>query len=213
MADLSNRRKSYERGELIESNVPSNPFDLFADWFTLAESSETVSEANAMTVATSDKNNIVRSRVVLLKSFSDAGFIFYTNYNSKKGIAIRQNPNVSISFFWPSLERQIIIMGKAEKISEAESVQYFHSRPRGSQLGAVASEQSEIVAGRSFLETKLQDFTEKYDDQEIPKPEDWGGYLVKPHSIEFWQGRANRLHDRLEYSDLNGKWNLNRLSP
>lgn len=212
--DLSNYRKSYEKEELLEQNCPENPIELFRNWFFVADESETVDEANAMTISTIGLDGFPKSRVVLLKKYTYEGFIFYTNYNSEKGKAITNNPNVCLSFFWAGLERQIIIKGKAEKIAENLSDGYFESRPDGSKLGAWASNQSEVVTSRSYLDEKLQKIEHQFQDQEIKRPPHWGGYIIKPISIEFWQGRPNRMHDRIRYVlNKDFSWKLERLAP
>ncbi|WP_435415649.1 pyridoxamine 5'-phosphate oxidase [Polaribacter aestuariivivens] len=212
--DLSNYRKSYEKQELLESNCPENPMELFQTWFRNADESDAVEETNAMTVATIGKDGFPKSRVVLLKKFTWEGFIFYTNYTSEKGKAIADNNNICLSFFWPVLEQQIIIKGKAEKQAENLSDGYFESRPDGSKLGAWASNQSNVVASRDELDATLKNFEKKFENNEIPRPKHWGGYLVKPISIEFWQGRPNRMHDRIRYSlQKDFSWKLERLAP
>ncbi|QTE22759.1 pyridoxamine 5'-phosphate oxidase [Polaribacter cellanae] len=212
--DLSNYRKSYEKQELLESNCPENPMELFQTWFRNAEASEAVEETNAMTISTVGKDGFPKSRVVLLKKFTWEGFIFYTNYTSEKGKAIAANNNICLSFFWPALEQQIIIKGKAEKQAENLSDGYFESRPDGSKLGAWASNQSSVVSSRKELEDTLVSLEQKFDGKEIPRPKHWGGYLVKPISIEFWQGRPNRLHDRIRYTlQEDFSWKLERLAP
>ncbi|TVZ59844.1 pyridoxamine 5'-phosphate oxidase [Flavobacteriaceae bacterium MAR_2010_105] len=212
--DLSNYRKSYEKGELLKKNVPENPMELFQKWFHEIDHFFPEIESNAMTIATVGSDGYPRNRVVLLKKFTYEGFIFYTNYNSEKGKAINKNPKVCLSFFWHGAERQIIIKGKAEKIAENLSDGYFESRPRGSQLGALASNQSEPIANRELLENKLKVLEASFEGKEIPRPDNWGGYIVKPVEFEFWQGRANRLHDRIQYKlDQNFYWNISRLSP
>jgi pyridoxamine 5'-phosphate oxidase len=212
--DLSNYRKSYEKEELLEVNCPENPMELFQTWFRNADESETVEETNAMTIATVGKDGFPKNRIVLLKKFTWEGFIFYTNYNSEKGKAIEANQNICLSFFWPALEQQIIIKGKAEKLAENLSDGYFESRPKGSQLGAWASNQSSVVASREVLENNIINLEKEYQDKEIPRPEHWGGYLIKPVSIEFWQGRPNRLHDRIRYTlQEDFSWKLERLAP
>ncbi|MFT4642599.1 MAG: pyridoxamine 5'-phosphate oxidase [Candidatus Azotimanducaceae bacterium] len=212
--DLSNYRKSYQKSELLESMIPENPMELFQQWFHEIEESNSNEESNAMTIATNGNDGFPKSRVVLMKKFTWEGFIFYTNYNSEKGKAIAEDPNICLSFFWHTLERQIIIKGIAEKISENISDGYFESRPDGSKLGAWASDQSEVVDSREILDKRLKTFEEKYNKKEIPRPEHWGGYLVKPVSIEFWQGRPNRMHDRIRYT-LEEKidWKIERLAP
>ncbi len=212
--DLSNYRKSYEKGELLLENVPENPIELFRNWFIEIDTHFDIDETNAMTVSTIGLDGYPKSRVVLLKRYTYEGFIFYTNYNSEKGKAITANPNVCLSFFWHSAERQIIIKGKAEKISENLSDGYFESRPRGSQLGAIVSNQSDTVADRKELEAKLKTLEEQYEGKEIERPKHWGGFMVKPIELEFWQGRPNRLHDRIRYQlqeDYN--WKIERLAP
>ncbi|MFC0604795.1 pyridoxamine 5'-phosphate oxidase [Winogradskyella pulchriflava] len=212
--DLSNYRKSYEKGELLLTNVPENPIELFRDWFVEVDTHFDIEEANAMTISTFGLDGYPKNRVVLLKKYTHEGFIFYTNYNSEKGKAIEVNPNVCLSFFWHSAERQIIIKGKAEKIAENLSDGYFESRPRGSQLGAIVSNQSEVIKNRDELEAKLKRLEDEYEGKDILRPTYWGGYIVKPVEIEFWQGRPNRLHDRIRYQlQANFDWKIERLAP
>jgi len=212
--DLSNYRKSYERQELLESNCPENPIELFQNWFLNADSSNLVEETNAMTISAIGLDGFPKNRVVLLKKYTSDGFIFYTNYNSEKGNAIANNNNVCLSFFWADLEQQVIIKGKAEKLAENLSDEYFESRPDGSKLGAWASNQSIVVSSREELDTNLSSFEKKFKGEEILRPKHWGGYLVKPISIEFWQGRPNRMHDRIRYSlQKDFSWKLERLAP
>lgn len=212
MKDLSNYRKSYEKSELIENAIPENPFELFSKWFQEAEAIGGTEEVNAMTIATIGTDGFPKSRIVLLKQLTSEGFIFFTNYESEKGKSIAENPNVCLSFFWPYAERQVIIKGKAEKTSDAISDEYFHSRPIGSQLGAVASHQSEVISDREVLEEKIKNLETEFSGKEITRPNYWGGYLVKPHEIEFWQGRPNRLHDRIRYQLQESAWKKDRLS-
>jgi pyridoxamine 5'-phosphate oxidase len=212
--DLSNYRKSYEKQELLESNCPENPIELFRDWFLNADASDMISEANAMNIASIGLDGFPKNRVVLLKKYTWEGFIFYTNYTSEKGKAILANNHVCLSFFWPGLEQQIIIKGKAEKIAENLSDGYFESRPDGSKLGAWASDQSSIVGSREALDEKLKTYQQQFEGKEIPRPSHWGGFIVKPISIEFWQGRPNRMHDRIRYTLLEDfSWKLERLAP
>ena len=212
--DLGDYRKSYEKQELLEKHLSDNPLEVFQKWFHEVEVNFNVGEINAMTISTIGTDAFPKSRVVLLKKFTYEGFIFYTNYESEKGKAIANNPNVCLSFFWPEAERQVIIKGKAEKIAENLSDGYFESRPRGSQLGALVSNQSEAIEDRSVIEDSLKALEKEYDGKEIPRPKFWGGYIVKPVEIEFWQGRPNRLHDRIRYK-LNDSydWIQDRLSP
>ena len=212
--DLSNYRKSYEKQELLESNCPENPLELFQKWFLNADASNTVEETNAVSLSTVGKDGYPKSRIVLLKKYTWEGFIFYTNYNSEKGKAIQENNQVCLSFFWPALEQQIIIKGKAEKLPENLSDGYFESRPTGSKLGAWASNQSTVVESRDILEKNLQKFEEKFEGKEITRPPHWGGFLVKPIAIEFWQGRPNRMHDRILYRlKEDFSWKIERLEP
>ena len=212
--DLGNSRKSYGKSALNEQTLTDNPMELFRDWYLAAESTDGVEEANAMTLATKGLDGFPKARVVLLKKYTYEGFIFYTNYESEKANAINKDSRVCLSFFWPSLERQIIIKGEAEKIAENLSDGYFESRPDGSKLGAIVSPQSSVIPSRDYLDNKLKELEEEYANKEIERPEYWGGYIVKPQSLEFWQGRPNRLHDRIRYSlqpDFN--WKIERLAP
>lgn len=218
--NLSDYRKNYIKGELLETEIPENPLDLFHVWFDEMEMvlkyrkelNDSV-EANAMTVATIGTDGFPKSRIVLLKEFSEEGFIFFTNYNSEKGLSLLNNSHTCLSFFWAGLERQVIIKGTAEKTSEEKSIAYFNSRPRGSQLGAWASNQSSEIESREILTNNLRELELKFKDSDIPKPENWGGFLVRPENFEFWQGRSNRLHDRILYYKDRGSWNIKRLAP
>lgn len=212
--DLSNYRKSYEKRELLKKNVPENPMELFQKWFYEIEEHFAIDEGNAMTLTTFGLDGYPNNRVVLLKRYTYEGFIFFTNYESEKAKSIETNNNVCISFFWHSAERQIIIKGKAEKIAENLSDGYFETRPKGSQLGAWASDQSQVIESREALDKKLKYFDKKFTNKEIPRPDNWGGLIVKPVEIEFWQGRPNRMHDRIRYQlqkDYN--WKIERLQP
>lgn len=212
--DLGNYRKSYDKGSLLETDISENPLELFQKWFFEVDQHFPQDETNAMTLSTLGEDGFPKGRVVLLKKYTHEGFIFYTNYESEKGKAIVAHPKVSLSFHWAGAERQVIIKGNAEKIATNLSDGYFESRPRGSQLGAHASLQSTVVSSRKSLENQLKTLEEKFENKPIPRPEFWGGFIVKPVEIEFWQGRANRLHDRIRFqlqSDLN--WKIERLSP
>ena len=211
--NLHDYRKNYNKGELTKNKVDANPLQQFRKWFYEAKDSESVEEVNAMTLTTLGLDGFSKGRVVLLKKYDEHGFYFYTNYSSEKGKSIAQNNKVSLSFFWPGLERQIIIKGTASKTSEDDSDNYFNSRPKGSQLGALVSNQSEVIENRKVIENKLALLENQYSDKEIKKPANWGGYLVSPISIEFWQGRPNRLHDRIRYRLSHLDWIIERLSP
>ena len=212
--DLSNYRKVYNKRELSKKEVLENPMELFQKWFYEVEEFGGDTEPNAMTISTIGLDGYPKNRVVLLKKYTWEGFIFYTNYNSEKGKAILKNSKVCLSFFWNNLERQVIIKGNAEKIAENLSDGYFDSRPDGSKLGAWASNQSEIVPSRKYLDNRLKQFEEKFKNKEIPRPKYWGGFIVKPISIEFWQGRPNRMHDRMLYTlQENFDWKIDRLAP
>ena len=210
--NLENYRKSYDKSELKEENLLANPLAFFQKWFNEAQSSE-LTEPNAMIVGTSDNQGFITQRTVLLKAFDKKGFVFYTNYGSRKARQIEQNNKVSLLFPWFQLERQVAVTGIAEKVSTAESMKYFMSRPFGSQLGAWVSNQSQIITSRNILEVKLHEMKEKFKEGKVPLPDFWGGYRVIPNSIEFWQGRPSRLHDRILYSNENGQWKRERLSP
>lgn len=212
--DLGSYRKSYDKSELTEATISDNPMELFQKWFYELEASNSVEEPNAMTVSTLGLDGYPKNRIVLLKKYTDEGFIFYTNYESEKGKAIANDPKVCLSFYWPGMERQVIIKGSAERIAPNLSDKYFRSRPEGSKLGAIVSDQSTIIPNREYLESKLTDLEKAYANKEIGRPEHWGGFIVKPVSIEFWQGRPNRLHDRIRYSlRTDRNWKMERLAP
>lgn len=211
--NLANYRRVYSKGKLLETEIPANPMELFKDWFEEVEEGRDPMEVNAMTISTIGKDGYPKNRVVLLKEFTPEGFIFYTNYASDKGQALANNPRVCISFFWPQMERQVIIKGKAEKYSVEKAIEYFNTRPRGSQLGAWASNQSSQVASREVLESRLKELENEYEGRDVPKPESWGGYLIRPIDFEFWQGRPNRLHDRIYFEVKDNNWNYKRLAP
>ena len=212
--DLSNYRKNYGKSELSKKEVPENPMELFQKWFYEMEAFDSNTEANAMSISTIDIIGFPKNRIVLLKKYTWEGFIFYTNYLSEKGKSIEKNPQVCLSFFWQAMERQIIIQGKAEKISKNLSDGYFETRPEGSKLSAWASNQSETVPSRAFLDKRLLAAETAFKNKEIVRPPHWGGYIVKPISIEFWQGRPNRMHDRIRYTlKENFDWKIERLAP
>jgi len=210
---IAHIRREYLNEDLVEKKAPKNPLVLFQRWFKEALKAE-VMDVNALALATVSKAGIPSNRIVLLKGLDHQGFVFFTNYQSQKGREISQKAVASLLFFWPQLIRQVRIDGKVQKISAKESDAYFKTRPRGSQLGAWASEQSEVVPSRDFLEKSMKALEEKYKNQVIPRPPHWGGFLVIPQSIEFWQGRPNRLHDRLRYvRQSKGNWHRERLAP
>lgn len=205
-------RREYEGKPFNEENIDPDPIRQFQTWFDVAVKA-IKHDPNAMILSTSDSGERPSSRTVLLKGFDEDGFIFYTNYNSRKGKHITQNPNVSLTFYWPDLVRQIHIEGIAEKVPAELSDQYFATRPDSSKLSAWASDQSSPIASREELENRLKEMEQKFGKGEIPRPPHWGGYVVKPDQIEFWQGRLNRLHDRILYKKEDGKWIIERLSP
>ena len=210
--DLSDLRKDYTQMGLNRENLHDNPFDQFDLWFQQAQKAK-LEEPNAMSLATVSAQGIPSSRTVLLKIYDEKGFVFFTNYNSQKAQDMADNPNVALLFPWLPLERQVRISGQVEKISRQESFAYFTSRPEGSQLGAWISPQSQIIESRDFLKVKLAEMKAKFASGNIPLPNAWGGYRVKPSKFEFWQGRSNRLHDRFIYVFVNNQWQINRLAP
>ncbi len=211
--NLAGLRRDYKQAELNEQDCAPNPIQQFERWFQDALRAD-VLEPNAMILATATPDGKPTQRVVLLKGISDGGFVFFTNYDSRKGQAIAENPAVCLSFFWAGLERQMRIEGMAEKISREESAEYFASRPLGSRIGAHASRQSTVVQSREDFEREYTRLEALYADGNVPLPEWWGGYRVVPHYMEFWQGRSSRLHDRIAYTrEANGTWRLERLSP
>jgi len=210
---IADIRKDYRLQTLLEKNVDISPFVQFARWWNEAIESA-IEEVNAMTLATSTADGAPSARIVLLKGFDERGFIFFTNYLSQKGKELSQNPNAALVFFWKELERQVRVEGTVEKLGENESDDYYNSRPRESRIGAWASAQSEKVAARDVIENNYQLFYDRYKDQNIARPPHWGGYIVKPFKMEFWQGRSSRLHDRILYSlQTASDWKIDRLSP
>jgi len=211
--DVSALRKSYSKMSLSKNEVPDEPIKLFDKWFSEIKSSTSL-EVNAMTLSTIDNEGYPKGRVVLLKHYSDEGFIFFTNYNSEKSISIKNNNKVSISFFWEDQERQVIIKGFAKKTSEEISSNYFNSRPKGSKLGALVSEnQSAVIKSKKVLIDKFNELKDEYKNKEISRPLNWGGYIVSPVEYEFWQGGENRLHDRIRFKLIKNNWLKERLSP
>lgn len=212
---LADLRQNYNRGGLIETEANINPFEQFKIWLNQAISPDLgLIEPNAMTLATVNHEGKPSARMVLLKNFDERGFVFFSNYQSNKGIQLQEKPWAALVFWWDKLERQVRIEGKVEQVSSEESDLYFQSRPKGSQLGAWASPQSQVIPNREKLESTLTEFEQKFQDQVISRPADWGGFRVIPYEIEFWQGRTNRLHDRLRYRLLDdGSWLRERLAP
>lgn len=209
---LQNLRQDYISATLDESDVDNNPITQFKKWFDNAVEAQ-VYEPNVMTLATADKAGKPDARIVLLKGVDEDGFRFFTNYLSAKGKELKRNPYAALVFFWPDLERQVRIEGTVEKLDKETSEEYFVTRPVASQIGAVASPQSQIIPNRAFLEEKFEDLKNKSDGKTISKPAHWGGYIVKPTRIEFWQGRRSRLHDRINFELVKGSWVKNRLAP
>ncbi len=210
--DISKLRREYSFHELGEKSVSKNPVEQFSSWMDEAIKINLM-DPTAMILATADKAGTPSARVVLLKKFSETGFIFYTNYKSKKGSDVYINPNASALFFWKEIERQVRISGKIKRISKKESAEYFHSRPLESQISAWASEQSRIIPDRKYLDDAYAEFKTKFAGREIPLPPFWGGFNLVPNYFEFWQGRENRLHDRIAYLKEKSKWKIVRLAP
>ena len=210
---IANIRIDYKLKSLSEEDTAENAYEQFSKWWSEARNSH-LHEINAMTLATADKNGTPSARIVLLKGYDARGFIFFTNYNSAKGNELEENPKASLLFFWKELERQIRIDGIVEKISALESDIYFKSRPAGSRIGAWASPQSTVIENRKVIEENFLKYEEQFGTENIPRPEHWGGYLVKPNKLEFWQGRSSRLHDRIQYTlQTDGNWKRERLAP
>lgn len=212
MSSIADIRKEYMRESLSEGDVELDPILQFGRWWKEALASD-IEEVNAMTLATCNAAGVPSARIVLLKDYDPSGFVFYTNYQSRKGKEIAENPFASLLFFWKELERQVRIEGKIEKVAAKESDEYFQSRPAGSKLGAWASPQSQAIKDRTILDQNLQELEEKFASAEIPRPPHWGGYRVSPVHMEFWQGRPSRLHDRILYTLEDGQWIIRRLAP
>jgi pyridoxamine 5'-phosphate oxidase len=210
--DVADLRKEYTRAGLAESDVAPDPIEQFRRWFDAALGAG-LHEPNAMTVATATLEGRPSARVVLLKGVDGRGFVFYTNYEGRKGRELEENPRAALLFYWGELERQVRIEGTVSRVPETESDAYYASRPRGSRLGAWASEQSRTVGGREVLEDRISDLGAEYEGREVPRPPFWGGYRVEPEVVEFWQGRENRLHDRILYRWEGGRWEIERLQP
>ena len=213
MLSIAGIRKEYMLKTFSENEVAKDPFDQFTRWWNEAQQSK-IDEVNAMTLATANSGGNPSARIVLLKGFDENGFVFFSNYESHKGKELAENPRACLVFFWKELERQVRITGNVEKIPASVSDEYFASRPRGSQVSAWASPQSNSIAGRNIIEERSEHYREQFDETDIPRPAHWGGYLVKPLIMEFWQGRPNRLHDRIQYTLLEGgRWSIERLAP
>lgn len=209
---VRNLRTDYTKGALVEAAVKANPIEQFQRWMDEAIAAEAM-EANAMSLATANAAGQPSVRIVLLRGLDDRGFVFFTNYESHKGRDLEENPHASLGFFWPELERQVRIMGKVAKVSTEESDAYFNSRPRGSKIGAWASPQSDVIESRDLLDYRAKDYDAKYKNETVERPPHWGGYRLDPHTIEFWQGRESRLHDRIQYVQNDGVWQIQRLAP
>lgn len=209
---IAHLRKDYTLNGLDQQDILQSPIEQFKKWFGESLSAEVI-EPNAMFLSTISQEGYPQGRIVLLKDVDDHGFTFYTNYNSHKGADLSAHPLAALTFWWAELERQVRIVGKVEKVSEDESDAYFSIRPRGSQLGAWVSSQSNVIENREVLTDKLAKFEKQFADQPVPRPPHWGGYRVIPQEIEFWQGRPSRLHDRIRYQYLNNEWKIERLSP
>lgn len=211
--DLSDKRKVYSKDFIDFKMVAQNPFEMFKSWYENAASSEKIDEPNAMSLAAIGQDGFPRTRIVLLKEYNLDGFVFYTNYKSQKADAIENSDKVCLSFFWAGLEQQIIIKGTTTKVSTEMSDEYFQKRPFESQIGAMVSSQSSVIDLNENLDAKAIELQKEFEGKEVPRPENWGGYIVNPIEFEFWQGRPSRLHDRLRYRIVNGEWLIERLAP
>jgi pyridoxamine 5'-phosphate oxidase len=210
---IAGLRKDYSSETLLEPDIARHPIQQFDKWWQQAIDSQ-IDEANAMTLATASSDGMPSARIVLLKGYNPDGFVFFTNYKSYKGLQLGENPKACLLFFWKELERQVRIIGLVNKIPEQESDDYFHSRPIGSQVGAWTSPQSQVIPNRSWLDDHYQQMTKQFQEKNIERPPHWGGYIVKPVIMEFWQGRPSRLHDRIQYTlHENGDWQIERLAP
>ena len=212
MQSIADIRKDYKLESLQEDQMAADPLQQFKNWWEQAIASQ-IDEVNAMTLASTSLDGTADARTVLLKAYDEKGFVFFTNYNSAKSAALDANPGACLLFFWKELERQVRINGVAEKISMRESIDYFDSRPEGSKIGAWASPQSMVVAGKAFLKETFDYYAERFKHGKIPKPPHWGGYRIKPQRIEFWQGRPSRMHDRILYTKKETSWKIERLAP
>ena len=213
MESIADIRKDYMLQTLLEQDMAPDPYQQFGRWWADALKSD-ISEVNAMTLATASLQGVPDARIVLLKEYTEKGFVFFTNYESDKGVQLKENPNACLVFFWKELERQVRITGSVEKISAEDSDAYFYSRPVESRVGAWASPQSSVIAGRHIIEENVIKLKQEFEGKPVTRPPHWGGYIVMPHAIEFWQGRPSRLHDRFQYKIQDGGgWSLNRLAP
>jgi pyridoxamine 5'-phosphate oxidase len=210
MSNIIHQRKSYEKHSLEVEDLKATPHEMLEFWLSEVEE---LHDYNAMVVSSVDASGQPHSRVVLLRGVNEDGLKFYTNYSSNKGQELEQNNKVALNFFWPTVERQVRVEGELHKLTDAESDAYFNSRPRESQIGAWVSPQSSIIESREVLNERFREFTNKFEGQSVPRPSNWGGYLILPNYFEFWQGRPNRLHDRLTYSLVEGNWSIGRMAP
>ena len=213
MNSIADLRREYSSQSLLETDVDIDPIEQFNKWWQQVIKSE-ITEPNAMTLATASNDGMPTARIVLLKGFRKEGFVFYTNYKSFKAMQLEENPKACLVFFWKELERQVRIVGLVKKVSEKESDEYYHSRPTGSQIGAWASPQSQVIENREWLDEQYLNLSKSFKEKEIQRPDHWGGYIVQPIIMEFWQGRPSRLHDRIQYTlQDNGSWKIERLAP